>query len=181
MRGGFNFATIHSMNQLKSLGLHSTFEMPAIEKIATITEQFFGTAIDPEQIPVSETSREKMRQLSPYCFNTALDNNNNPVSWMISIPTTLELKEKFIRKEITEREMFEQTIPAQTYGALYLCMSFTIPEFRRKGIAKELIIETVEKFRKNNPDIKLFSWIYSSNGEKLVNSLPFKIERKVDN
>ncbi len=168
------------MNNLKSFGLHSTFEMPPPEKTAPITERFFGTAVDPEQIPIVPESREKMKKLSPYCFHTAFDSNDNPVSWVIRIPTTRELKEKFMRKEITEREMFDQTVPAQTYDALYLCTSFTIPEFRRKGIARALTIETIEKFKENSPNIQLFSWIYSSDGEKFVDSLPFEVERRVD-
>lgn len=166
------------MNLLEDLKLHSSFEDNPFEKMSAIAEKFFGTKIDPDQIPVTKTSRLKLKELSPFGLNCALDENRDPISWVVCIPTTLNLMNEFISGKITEKEMFDRTEKSENYSALYLCSAITIPQYRRKGIARFLILESVNKFKELNPDIQLFAWIYSKEGSELSKSLPFDIKFK---
>lgn len=166
------------MNPLHPLGLRTTFTHPSFAKTAAVTEEFFGTEVDSTQIPINQETRNKFLQLSPYCMNTAEDTLGNPVSWVICIPTSVELMEKFISEKITEKELFDQTEIAEHYSALYLCTAFTIPAYRKKGIARALLLESIQKFKETNPDIQLFAWGYSAGGQKVIDSLPFEIIQK---
>jgi hypothetical protein len=166
---------------IESLGLHAAFDAKeeggADEKRRLITEAYFGTSNDPDQIPVAKSSLEKLKQLSCYCINCAYE-GDNPVSWTIAIPTSVGLMESFLREEITERTMFDKT-QVGDMGALYLCSAFTLGEFRGKGIAKELLTKQVAMFLGENPDMEVFAWAWSKEGGKLVGSLPVDIVKRV--
>ena len=87
----------------------TTFENLPFEKMFGIAEKFYGTSLDPDQIPINSESLKKLQKISPYCFNCALDGNHNPVSWVVCIPTTKSLMGDFISNKITEKQMFDQT------------------------------------------------------------------------
>lgn len=169
------------LSVVQSLGLRSAFdgkEDGGMDgKRRQITEKYFGTSNDPDQIPIAKSTLEKLKQLSDYCINCAYD-RENPVSWSIVIPTSKELMEDFVTCKITEREMFERTRVGDS-GALYLCSVFTVSEFRGKGLAKELLTEQINLFLKKYPEMELFSWIYSDEGGKLIQSLPQSIVQKI--
>jgi hypothetical protein len=71
----------------------------------------------------------------------------------------------FLSKSISEKELFDQTPVGGSYDALYLCSAIVLPEFRRKGIAKELTLEAVEDIRNDHPLTALFVWSFSKEGD----------------
>jgi len=52
-----------------------------------------------------------------------------------------------------------------TYEALYLCSALVLEEYRRKGIAKKLSLEAIEKIRRGHPLKCLFVWPFSKEGD----------------
>jgi hypothetical protein len=88
-----------------------------------------------------------------------------PVAWVLIIPTTSELMHQFLEKKITEKELFDQTPVGIKYDALYLCSALVLDEYRRKGISQKLILEAVEKIRKDHPLKYIFAWPFSNEGD----------------
>ena len=79
------------------------------------------------------------------------DDGNGPVCWILCIPTTLDLMNKFINKEISERELYELTPLNTKYEAIYLCSALLLEEFRGKGIAQRLGVSAIENIKIDHP------------------------------
>lgn len=140
-----------------------------LDKMLNIGEQFFGTASDPSQMPATRESFHKLQKLHPKTVVYRLE-NGEPVSWVVVLPTSTELMEKFLKGEINERELLDLTEPQDRYAALYLCAAFTVPEHRRRGYAVEMFKEAIEAIP-HTKDVKLFAWIFSEEGRKLTEKL----------
>lgn len=147
------------------------------EKTRKIAEQLYGTAQHPDHIPVTAASQEKLNRLHP---KTVLFKviDDEPVSWIVVVPTTRVLAEKFVNGEITERVLFDQTQPSERYEALYICSIITVPEHRRKGYGTGLLREALENIPLV-PDPYLFCWIYSKEGEAMFQALTAKFGKIV--
>ena len=145
-----------------------------------IAEKIFGTSVDPTQIPITEESADKLNKLTSHWLKYRLDENRNPLSWVVVVPTTKEIAARFLRGEITERQILEEAIPLDKYSALYLCSAITIPENRGKGLASELIKEAIHEIPKTD-DYILFAWPYTKEGEMFIKKMQkdgLKIEVK---
>lgn len=69
--------------------------------------------------------------------------NGEPISWVVTLPTTNDLASKFLEGRISERQLLTMTETQNEYDALYLCAAFTIPGFRRMGYATELFLKSI--------------------------------------
>jgi GNAT superfamily N-acetyltransferase len=87
------------------------------------------------------------------------------VAWLLVIPTTSDLMNRFLAKEITEKELFNLAPPDTAYEALYLCSALVLEEYRRKGIIKQLALKAIEDIRKDHPLKCLFVWAFSKEGD----------------
>jgi GNAT superfamily N-acetyltransferase len=99
------------------------------------------------------------------------DNGKGPVCWVLCIPTTLDLMNRFMDQKISERELYELTPLHTKYEAIYLCSALLLEEFRGKGIATGLAVEAVETIRADHDIKALFMWAFSKEGEKLAQKL----------
>lgn len=140
------------------------------EKMDLIAENIFGTQHDSDQIPITKESGEKLEKLTPHWIKYRLDQNGDPIAWSVIVPTKKEIAEKFIRGEITEKEILNSTSLQEKYSALYLCAAITISEYRRRGLAIELILENIKAIPKTSEYI-LFAWPYSQEGRLLIEKL----------
>jgi hypothetical protein len=139
------------------------------KKTRAIAEQFFGTANDPDQIPITEESFHKLQKLHPKTMLYRLE-NSEPISWVIVLPTSEALANQFLKGEITERELLNLSEPMVRYEALYLCSAFTVSEHRKKGLAIQLLKEAIDSIP-HIENVKLFAWSYSFEGSLLVKKL----------
>ena len=87
------------------------------------------------------------------------------MAWILLIPTTGELMHQFLKREISERELYLRTTPGDTYDALYLCSALVLEEYRRKGIARDLTLKAVNNIRNDHPIRSLFVWTFSPEGK----------------
>jgi GNAT superfamily N-acetyltransferase len=138
-----------------------------LQRMLQLAEEFFGTRNDPTQISVNEDVIAKLRQIHPATLSEEKD-ENGPIAWMLVIPTTHQLMEQFIAREINEQELLDRTIPGGTYDALYLCSALVLPEHRGKGLAKHLVSSAITAIRKDHPIHWCFYWALSAEGEKLA-------------
>lgn len=148
-----------------------------LNKMLNIAEEFFGTSSDPDQMPITKESFYKLQQLHPKTVVYKLE-NGEPISWVVVLPTQIELMEKFLKGEINERELLDLTKPQDEYEALYLCAAFTVPEHRRKGYIVEMFKEAIRDIP-HTKNTRLFAWPFSREGRELAEKLNTSLDNQV--
>jgi len=134
------------------------------ERLIQLADEVFAVKSDPSQLDVNAGVLERLIQLHPATVS-AFDDGNGPVAWVLLIPTTLELMNRFLGSEISEKELFEQTPLNISYDAIYLCSALVLEEYRRKGITKNLALSAIEKIRQKHPVKAAFVWAFSPEGD----------------
>lgn len=137
------------------------------ERMIEIADEVFDVHHDPEQLAVNEEIIKRLGQIHP----SAVSEYEDAVCWIIVIPTTTELMNKFLDKEISEQKLYELTQPGMKFDAIYMCSAMVLPEYRGKGIARKLTVEAIESIRKDHPIKSLFAWVFSKEGEGLAESV----------
>lgn len=134
------------------------------ERMIQLADEVFAVKDDPEQLDVNQEVLERLHRLHPATVS-AYDDGNGPVAWVLLIPTTMELMNRFLGHEISEKELFDLTPPGGTYEALYLCSAMVLEEYRRQGIALRLTLRAIESIRNDHPLKALFVWAFSPEGD----------------
>ncbi len=134
------------------------------ERMIQLAEDTFAVKNDPEQLDVNEEVIEHLQKIH-LATVSEYDDGNGPAAWIIMIPTTQELMSQFLLKNISEKELVERTPLHHTYEAVYLCSAMVLEEYRRKGIAKKLSMNALEKIQKEHPIKSLFVWAFTKEGD----------------
>ena len=140
------------------------------ERMIQLADDVFAVKDDPDQLDVNENVLDRLRELHSSTVSEFTD-PNGPVAWVLLIPTSSDLMEKFLKKEITEKELFELTSPGIHYEAIYLCSAMVLEEYRKKGITRRLTIDAIEKIRQDHPIKALFVWTFSEEGSMAAESI----------
>lgn len=140
------------------------------QRLIQLAEDTFAMNNDPSQLQVDEEVRKRLLQIHLATLSEFSD-ENGPVAWLLVIPTTRDLMDRFISKEITEKELFELTPPGIRYEALYLCSGLVLPEYQRKGIIKRLALKAIENIRRDHPVQFLFNWAFTEEGDRAAEKL----------
>ncbi len=134
------------------------------ERMIQLADEVFASKNDPSQLDVNQEVLQRLQRIHPATVSE-YDDGNGPVAWVLLIPTTTDLMNRFLNKEISEKELFELTPLDTPYEALYLCSAMVLAEFRRKGIAKQLALSAIENIRKDHPVKAMFVWAFSPEGD----------------
>jgi len=134
------------------------------ERMIQLAEDVFAVKSDPDQLDVNQDVIQRLQHIHPASVSEQ-DEGSGPVAWIIVIPTTVDLMNSFLTKQISERKLFELTPPNGTYDALYLCSALVLEDHRRKGIARQLTLAAIEQIRKDHPIKALFVWAFSKEGD----------------
>jgi GNAT superfamily N-acetyltransferase len=134
------------------------------ERLIKLADEVFAVKNDPSQLDVNAEVLERLHLIHPDTVS-AHDDGNGPVAWVLLIPTTLDLMNRFLTKEISEKELFELTPLNAPYEAIYLCSALVLEEYRRKGIAKNLALSAIENIRKTHPLKAAFVWAFTTEGD----------------
>jgi len=137
------------------------------ERLIELSDEVFSSRTDPDQLNINENVMEHLQLIHPDTISE-YDDGNGPVCWILCIPTTLDLMNQFINKEISERELYELTPLNAKYEAIYMCSALLLEEFRGKGIAQRLGIKAIENIMLDHSIKALFFWSFSKEGEKLA-------------
>jgi len=140
--------------------------MNNFQRLIQLAEKSFDVRNDPDQLDVDEEVIEKLQQLHEATLSEYAD-ENGPVIWVLLIPTTIELMNRFLQNEITETELLNLTPRNISYEAIYLCSALTLEEFRHKGLTLKLSLKAIENLRRDYPIKFLFVWSFSEEGAKL--------------
>ena len=140
------------------------------ERMIQLAEEVFATKNDPHQLDVTQEVIERLQRMHPSTVSE-FDDGNGPVAWILMIPTTIDLMNRFLENKISEKELFDLTLMDIKYEALYLCSAMVLEEYRSKGIAKRLALEAIEDIRKDHHLKSLFVWPFSREGDLASESL----------
>lgn len=135
-----------------------------LERMIQLADDVFAVKNDPDQLDVDQDVIDRLLRLHPATVS-AFDEGDGPVAWILLFPTTIELMNRFLQHEISEKELFDLTPEDAVYEALYLCSALVLEEFRRKGIAKQLSLNAIERIRRDHPLKALFVWAFSREGD----------------
>ncbi len=154
------------------------------ERLIQLADEVFAVKNDPDQLDVSQDVLERLNQIHPATVSQ-YDDGDGPVAWVLVIPTTIELMNWFIENKISEKQLFDLTLPETKYEALYLCSALVLEEYRRKGITKELVLTAIENIRKDHPLKTVFVWAFSPEGylaaENIANLAELPLYNRVSN
>lgn len=134
------------------------------ERLIQLADEVFAVKSDPSQLDVNQDVLERLKKMHPATISE-YDDGNGAVAWVLLIPTTLDLMNRFLKSEISEKELFELTPPDTTYEAIYLCSALVLEEYRRRGITKQLCTKAIENIRKKHPIKAAFVWAFSPEGD----------------
>ncbi|MGZ3903360.1 MAG: hypothetical protein ACXVC6_06690 [Bacteroidia bacterium] len=134
-----------------------------------LAEEAFSVRNDPDQLDVDESVINHLMEMHPATVSEYDD--NGPAVWILLIPTTTELMQQFLDKEISEKQLYEKTPLTVKYNAIYLCSAMVLSEYRRQGIAKRLTVEAVKKICAEHPIKNLFVWPFSPEGSSLAENI----------
>ena len=144
------------------------------ERMIQLADDVFSAHNDPAQLEVDEKVMERLERIHPATLSEHIE-GDGPVVWILLIPTTIELMNRFVAGEISETELLNKTQLDIKYEALYLCSALVLPEYRKKGLATKVGMEAIKSIRKDHPIKYLFTWNFSKEGENLAN-LAAKVE-----
>jgi ribosomal protein S18 acetylase RimI-like enzyme len=144
--------------------------MTNLERMIALADKFFGAKNDPEQLAVDEQVMRKLKELHPATLGE-LTEGDGPVAWLLVVPTTRLLMERFLMKEIGERALLRLTDPRGPFDALYLCSALVLPEYRGKGVAKNLTMQAIRAIQRDHPIEQLFYWAFSVEGTRLAQTV----------
>jgi ribosomal protein S18 acetylase RimI-like enzyme len=133
------------------------------ERMLQLADEVFDAKSDSAQIQVNEEVLNHLQEIHPACVSGE-ENENGPIAWMLLVPTTQSLMDLFLSGKISEQLLYEQTSLNVTYDAIYLCSAMVLPEYRRKGLAKKLLINAIASISKDHPIKNLFVWTFSKEG-----------------
>lgn len=97
------------------------------ERLIQLADEVFAVKNDPTQLDVDEKVLKRLKRMHPATVADE-DDGNGPVAWVLVIPTNLELMNRFLKNEISEKELFDLTPLEATYEALYLCAALVLEE-----------------------------------------------------
>ena len=138
-----------------------------------IIDETFATRHDPGQLQVTEADMQRLQQLHPATLSE-YNEGKGPCVWILLIPTTTELMDKFLAGQLTETGLLWSTEPGSTFDSVYLCSATTLPEYRNKGITTRIALNAIEAIRKEHPVKKLFVWPFTEEGKQLAEKLGTK-------
>ena len=141
-----------------------------LERMIQLADEFFETKSDSSQISIDVKTIALLKNIHPSTM-TERRTGKGPIAWAMVIPTTHDIMRRFVSKQITEYELLLLTPGGRKYDSLYLCSALVLPEFRKKGYAKRLIVRAVKDIRKDHPIEHLFYWGFSAVGAKLARAI----------
>lgn len=133
------------------------------EKMIELAVETFAAHNDPDQLNVDEEIIEHLKKIHPATLSDYQE-GDGPVCWVLLIPTTTEIMKQFVKGEISETELLNKTPMNVSYDVLYLCSCLVLPEYRRKGIAKRVAYDAIEKIRADFTIKSIFVWNFSKEG-----------------
>jgi hypothetical protein len=141
--------------------------MDNFSRMIQLATEFFDTKNDSSQLSIDESVMERLHTIHPASMGEITD-SNGPIAWTIVIPTTQFVMDRFIAKKINERQLMDETLQVKIFEAVYLCSALVLPEYRGRGLAKELLCNSITSVQYKHHIRNLFYWAFSTEGDSLA-------------
>jgi hypothetical protein len=153
---------------LHGISINTSDNMPdKLERMIQLVTEFFDVKNDPDQLNVTEDVMEKLNKIHPACMSE-YNEGDGPIVWILLIPTTEDVMNRFLKREISETQLLDETKPGENYEAIYLCSASVLPEYRRKGLAKKVGGDAIHAIMKDHKIKALYYWSFSPEGQALA-------------
>ena len=140
------------------------------ERLVKLADEVFAVKSDPSQLDVNPEVLDRLHQLHPATVS-AEDYGDGPVAWVLLFPTTIDLMNRFLTGEVSEKELFHLTPRNAQYDTIYFCSALVLEEYRRKGITQKLTLSAIESIRKDHSLKAAFVWAFSPEGDLAVENI----------
>jgi predicted GNAT family acetyltransferase len=140
------------------------------ERLIKLADEVFAVKSDPNQLDVDQDVLIRLKKIHPATISE-YNEGNGPCAWVLLIPTTFDLMNRFLSGEISEKELYELTPVDTTHDAIYLCSALVLDEYRRKGITKNLAMKAIQEMRQKHPLRAAFVWAFSPEGDKAAETI----------
>jgi hypothetical protein len=137
------------------------------ERMIQLAEDVFSAHNDPAQLDVDEKVMQRLEHIHSATLSEHIE-GDGPVVWILLIPTTIDLMNRFVAEKISETELLMQTPLKVKYEALYLCSAIVLPEWRKKGLATKVGTEAINQIIADHPIKYLFTWNFTDEGANLA-------------
>jgi hypothetical protein len=138
-----------------------------LKRMIELVNEVFDEEHGAGQITVTDEQLEKLHKIHPATMSE-YNEGDGPIVWILLIPTTQTIMNRFIKKEISEKQLLEETNPGDNYDAIYLCSGTVLPEYRRKGLAEKVGMDAIHAIMKDHKIKALFYWSFSPEGAALA-------------
>lgn len=140
------------------------------ERMIQLADKVFAVKNDSRQLDINPQVLERLHKMHPASVSE-YNEGEGPIAWLLLIPTTTDLMNRFLQCEITEKELFNLTPLETKYEALYLCSALVLEEYQHKGITKQLSLNAIEAIRKVHPLKAAFVWAFSPEGDQAAETI----------
>lgn len=146
-----------------------------------LAEEFFGTNKDKNQITVNKKNEDWIFENIPECVSV-IKYGKKIIGFSFIIICNKTIMSCFLKDKISESEMFEKIkkeVNYKNFDCVYLCSSFILSEFRRRGIVSTARTSQIKYLqRKSKKKIVLFAWPFSREGLLAAKQLSKKLKLK---
>jgi hypothetical protein len=140
-----------------------------INNTSRLSEDYFQTHIDPEQININEENKMWIYKNIPNSVNV-VKFGDEVIGFSFILPCSKKLMDKFVSKKINEAQLFDSIKKLDfEIECIYLCAVIIKPEFRGEGLGSKATLKSISGFAaKMNKKPILFYWAYSKEGDSLA-------------
>jgi len=75
-------------------------------RMIQLAEEVFAIKNDPNQLDVNQVVIERLQRMHPATVSE-YDDDNDPAAWVLLIPATFDLINRFLENKISEKELFD--------------------------------------------------------------------------
>lgn len=151
-----------------------------LESHCKLSNEEFNCDNDPEQ--ASSTIKDNLELINAQDYSLIIIKNKKFVGSVTLILSTKKLMKRFLNKEINEEELANLSIKEiknKKAETLYVCSSVIKKKYRRRGFSFEGFKLGIKYHLKNNPDLELFAWVFSKEGDALCNKLSLEFKKEI--
>ncbi len=137
-----------------------------------LAEKFFHTANDPEQLKICVKNDKRIYKKFPECENV-IKYKGKIIGETFILPCVSSVMKSFLKGTMSEAELFEYVMKHVTYenfDCIYLCLADIDAQHHGKWLATNWWLKTIIPLIKKNPNIVLFGWCFSKEGDNLLKS-----------
>ncbi len=162
------------MKRLKLIAYLCAAMNDKLNRMLELVGDFFDVKNDPEQLSITDEVMNKLHAIHPSTMSE-YNEGDGPIVWILLIPVREATMNCFLKGDISETQLFEETSPREKYDAVYLCSASVLQEYRGKGLAKKLTVDSINEISKQHSIKTLFYWPFSKEGTSLAESIAKKV------